>query len=115
MIFPVRPGPRPRGVALLPCSGLHFCCPELPYPGGRCSIPAGGPRLYPLFRLAKTAHIDKGVGDYPESQPPFHAFLSPIPAAVEAVPPFEHADPALAACPPFLPLAEPAFLLVPPA
>src|SRR5215471_8049763 len=56
MMFPARPGP--RGVALLPCSGLHFCCPELPYPGGPCSLPAGGPpRLYPLFRLAKTLPI----------------------------------------------------------
>src|SRR5215469_15750763 len=58
MIFPVRPGP--RGVARLPCSGLHFCCPELRYPGCRCSLPAGGPPrpwLYPLFRLAKTLPI----------------------------------------------------------
>ena len=59
-----------------------------------------------------SSHIDERVGDHPESDPPFHSFLSPIPAAVEPVPPFEHADPALAARPPFLPLAEPALLLV---
>src|SRR5262249_55080592 len=59
-----------------------------------------------------SSHIDERVCDHPESDPPFHPFLSPIAAAVEPVPSFEHADSALAPRPPFLPLAEPAFLLV---
>src|SRR6516164_7095736 len=59
-----------------------------------------------------SSHIDVRVCHHPASDPPFHPFLSPIAAAVEPVPSFEHADPALAPRPPFLPLAEPAFLLV---
>src|SRR5215472_10723098 len=44
------------------------------------------PALSTLPAGQNSSHIDKRVGNYPESHPPFHAFLSPIPAAVEAVP-----------------------------
>ena len=115
MIFPVRPGP--RRVALLPCSVCISAIPSFLTPRRAVldSRRRTAPALSTLPACQDSSHIDKCVGHYPESDPSFHAFLSPIPAAVEAVPPFEHADPALAARPPFLPLAEPAFLLVLPA
>src|SRR6516164_10965626 len=111
MTFRSAPGLLPdRSVALPECA---WRCPGLfrrPreflfHPGavGLLSIPPA---------CQNCSHIDERVCDHSESDPPFHPFLSPIAAAVEPVPSFEHADPALAPRPPFLPLAEPAFLLV---
>src|SRR5215831_4178820 len=96
-----------------PCPSVHWCCPGFFRSPREVFSPAGGVRLYPFLRLAKTLPILMSVSATTPN--PTHRsipFLSPIAAAVEPVPSFEHADPALAPRPPFLPLAEPAFLLV---
>src|SRR5207247_3670952 len=103
-------------VVQVPDSSWRGCCPGLlRSPEGTSVRPGCRTALSTPPACQNSSHVDECVGDHPESDPPVHPFLTPIPAAVQPVPPLEHADPALTARPPFLPLAEPAFLLVLPA
>jgi len=57
--------------------------------------------------------IDQVIADHTESDPALHATITSVPAAVEPVTALHHADAPFAAGPPFLPVAEPGFLLFP--
>src|ERR1035438_5301739 len=67
------------------------------------------------FRLAGeyTPDVDEIVGDHAEADPACHATITPVPTAVESVATLQHADAPFTAGPPFLPVAEPWFLLFP--
>src|SRR5271157_2168417 len=57
--------------------------------------------------------MDEIVGDHSESHPALHPAISFVEASPQAVSSLENTDSALTTCPPFLPAAEPGFLLLP--
>ena len=57
------------------------------------------------------SHVDKVVADDTESNPTVHPVIAFVPAAIESMTSFDHADAAFATGSPFLPIAEPALLL----
>jgi hypothetical protein len=59
------------------------------------------------------SHVDEIIGNHGESYPAFQSRFSFISAAIESVAPLDHANAPFASGPPFLALAEPAFLLFP--
>ena len=61
--------------------------------------------------MQSSTYVDEVVGDHAESDPALHADLASVAATVEPVPPLDHTDAPLASGPPFLAIAEPAFLL----
>src|SRR5215468_8509843 len=67
-----------------------------------------------LFRQC-VAHADQIIGDDAETDPALHAALAAIAAAAETMPALDYADASLTSRPPFLPVAEPALLLLAPA
>src|SRR5437764_370405 len=62
--------------------------------------------------LHRAADVEEIVGDHAEPDPALHSGFSLVAAAVEPVPPFDHADAAFASGPPFLAVAEPTLLLL---
>ena len=58
------------------------------------------------------ADVDQVVGNHPEADPALDTGIPLVPAAIESMPSFDHADATLAAGPPFLAVAEPALLLL---
>src|SRR6266487_3802323 len=58
------------------------------------------------------ANVDEVVGNHTEPDPTLHPGIAFVSAAIEPVPPLDHADAALAPGPPFLPIAEPTLLLL---
>lgn len=56
--------------------------------------------------------VDEIIRDHAQSDPPLHSVHALIAAAVETVPPFQHANASFAAGSPLLSLFEPAFLLL---
>src|SRR5262249_2517685 len=56
--------------------------------------------------------VDDVVGDNAEANPAVHSVEAFVAAAIETVSPLDHADAPLASGPPFLPIAEPALLLL---
>src|SRR5438093_12305492 len=78
-----------------PYSSGRGCCPGLlRSPEGTSVRPGCRTALSTPPACQNSSHVDECVGDHPESDPPVHPFLTPIPAAVQPVPPLEHADPA---------------------
>ena len=57
------------------------------------------------------ADVDQVVGNHPEADPALDTGIPLVPAAIESMPSFDHADATLAAGPPFLAVAEPTLLL----
>jgi hypothetical protein len=63
-----------------------------------CNVDAPGTAFNQLLvgtTRERSPDISLAIDNYPESDPSFHSFLSPIPAAVEAVPPNEREAQAL--------------------
>src|SRR5262249_3774771 len=60
----------------------------------------------------RAADVDDVVGDNAEANPAVHSVEAFVAAAIETVSPLDHADAPLASGPPFLPIAEPALLLL---
>ena len=67
------------------------------------------------FRIAGECapDVDEIIADHANAHPALHATITPVPAAVEPVAALQHADAAFTTGPPFLPVAEPGFLLFP--
>src|ERR1035438_5927305 len=59
------------------------------------------------------AHMDKVVGDHPETHPTLHSGVSFVETSPQSVPSLENADAPLTTGPPFLSLFEPALPLFP--
>src|SRR5437870_4572150 len=57
-------------------------------------------------------HVDEVVTDDAESNPTVHPVVAFVPAAIESMTPLDHADAPFATGSPFLPIAEPALLLL---
>src|SRR6478752_8338917 len=57
------------------------------------------------------ADVDEVIGDHAEPDPALHSCFALVSAAIEPMPPFDHADAALASGSPFLAVAEPTLLL----
>src|SRR6516225_7678226 len=70
------------------------------------------PGLRPGLISHGAADVDQVVGDHAKADPALDAGLASVSAAVQTVPSLDHADAALGAGPPLLPLAEPALLLL---
>src|SRR6516162_1918869 len=60
----------------------------------------------------RASDINEIIRDHTEPDPAFHSIITFVPAAIETVAPLGDADASLGSGPPFLTLAEPAFLLL---
>ena len=60
----------------------------------------------------RASNINEVIRNHTEPDPAFHSIITFVPAAIETVPPLGDADAPLRSGPPFLTLAEPAFLLL---
>ena len=66
-----------------PCPSVRWCCPGLfRSPEGSFVSPGCRTALSTPPACQNSSHIDERVSNHPESDPPFHACVSPIPAAV---------------------------------
>src|SRR5262249_9073390 len=66
-----------------PCPSVRWCCPGLfRSPEGSFVSPGCRTALSTPPACQNSSHIDERVSNHPESDPPFHPCVSPIPAAV---------------------------------
>ena len=70
-------------------------------------------RISFLSAREDSSDVDEVVADHAQSHPASEAAIALIPTAVEPMAALEYADAPFAAGPPFLPVAEPGFLLFP--
>src|SRR5215469_3926935 len=81
--------------------------------GARRSSDGGQRRLRSRRRLGHRATgVDEGIGDEAEADPTLHSTVAFVAAPIETVTPLCDADASFASRAPFLPVAEPPFLLL---
>jgi hypothetical protein len=70
----------------------------------------GSEGLLPGLLGHDAADVDEIIGDHAEADPALHSGIASVAAAIETVPPLDHADATLTSGAPFLAAAEPALL-----
>src|ERR1035438_10015903 len=89
---------------------LSVASSPLPFAASTCG--RGGFVLLTAISLHQNpADVDQRVGNHSQAHPAVEAVGTSIAAAIQSVPPLQHADPALTPGSPFLSFLEPAFLL----
>src|ERR1700738_5002164 len=108
--------PHPRAACAIRARGDEKALRPLEVPASYRSawpedvVPGNVARMY--ARMARELRDATHIPDHTEADPALHSSISSVPAAVETVPPLDHANASLAPGPPLLAVAEPAFLLL---